>query len=246
MFFISRDTGFTACTRGILKTTNGGTTWIQKYTGTDQYNSLSFPDHRTGFASSVEGYVMNTTDGGESWSRSASAIQSLSTELYFVSSSVGYLVASRGAIWKTTDGGGTWSQQVSGTSQNLQSVFFTSANTGYAVGWYGTILKTTTGGNTTSVAQSSQERPEGFQLFQNYPNPFNPTTTIEYSVPERASVELKVVDVLGRVVTTLLNEEKPAGAYTVRWNADGVASGVYFYRLKAGGFVQTRKMLLVR
>jgi hypothetical protein len=189
---------------------------------------------------------MKTTDGGESWSRSASAIQSLSTELHFVSTSVGYLVASGGAIWKTTDGGTTWNQQVSGTSQNLQSVFFTSATTGYAVGWYGTILKTTTGGSTTSVEQFSYERPEGFQLFQNYPNPFNPSTRIKFEVPSSKVVTLNVYDVLGREVATLVNEELNAGSYETTFDAKKLASGVYFCRLKAGGFVQTRKMLLVR
>ena len=98
----------------------------------------------------------------------------------------------------------------------------------------------------TSVDEGESGIPREFVLKQNYPNPFNPSTTIEYSVPERASVEIKVLDVLGREVTTLLNEEKPAGAYTVRWDADGVASGVYFYRLKAGRFVQTREMVLMR
>ena len=99
---------------------------------------------------------------------------------------------------------------------------------------------------TTEVAQGGSELPTQYALMQNYPNPFNPSTTIEYSLPERASVEIKVLDVLGREVMTLLNEENPAGAYTVRWNADGVASGVYFYRLQAGGFLQTRKLLLLR
>ncbi len=85
-----------------------------------------------------------------------------------------------------------------------------------------------------------------FAMFQNYPNPFNPSTTIEYALPEQASVEIKVLDVLGREVATLLNEEQQAGAYILRWDADGVASGVYYCRLKAGIFVQIMKMMLIR
>jgi hypothetical protein len=98
----------------------------------------------------------------------------------------------------------------------------------------------------TSAVSEQGRVPVAFGLTQNYPNPFNPSTTIEYSVPHRSSVEIKVLDVLGREIATLLNEEKPAGAYTVRWDADGAASGVYFYKLRADGFVQTRTMLLVR
>jgi hypothetical protein len=96
------------------------------------------------------------------------------------------------------------------------------------------------------IAQAQRSLPENHALLQNYPNPFNPSTTIEYALPQRAMVEIKVHDVLGREVATLLNEEKPAGAYTVRWNADGVASGVYFYRLQAGDFVDTKKLLLLK
>jgi hypothetical protein len=88
--------------------------------------------------------------------------------------------------------------------------------------------------------------PSEFSVFQNYPNPFNPSTTIEYSLPHHAFVEIKVLDVLGREVATLLNEEKPAGVYTVRWNAEGLASGVYFFHLEAGNYEGTRKLMFLR
>lgn len=85
-----------------------------------------------------------------------------------------------------------------------------------------------------------------FALEQNYPNPFNPTTLIRYQLPEGSSVQLIVFDMLGREVTTLVNERKEAGVYDVKFDASGLASGLYFYRLKAGAFVQTRKLLLIR
>ncbi|HCV43335.1 MAG TPA: hypothetical protein DGH68_07610 [Bacteroidetes bacterium] len=90
------------------------------------------------------------------------------------------------------------------------------------------------------------ELPAQFTLGQNYPNPFNPSTAIEYSVPQRTSVEIKVFDVLGREVATLLNEEKSAGVFTVRWDASGMASGVYFYQLQAGSFVDVKKLILLK
>ncbi len=88
--------------------------------------------------------------------------------------------------------------------------------------------------------------PINYSLSQNYPNPFNPTTTIKYQIPELSFVTLKVYDVLGKEVTTLVNEEKPAGEYEVKFNATGLPSGIYFYRLHAGNYVETKKMVLMK
>jgi hypothetical protein len=88
--------------------------------------------------------------------------------------------------------------------------------------------------------------PEVFNLSQNYPNPFNPTTVIKYSLPEVTNVKLKVYDMLGRVVKTLINQEQSAGVYNVEFNASNLSSGVYFYRIEAGNFVATKKLLLLK
>lgn len=88
--------------------------------------------------------------------------------------------------------------------------------------------------------------PYDYSLDVNYPNPFNPSTEISCSIPTQGNVVLKIYDVLGREVATLVNEKKQAGEYTVEWHADGLPSGVYFYRLVAGDFVRTRKMILMR
>jgi hypothetical protein len=85
-----------------------------------------------------------------------------------------------------------------------------------------------------------------FNLKQNYPNPFNPTTKIKYSIASRQFVVLKVFNVLGQEIETLVNAEKPAGNYQVEFNAANLPSGVYFYRIKAGSFNQVRKMLLIK
>jgi hypothetical protein len=85
-----------------------------------------------------------------------------------------------------------------------------------------------------------------FELAQNYPNPFNPTTTIRYQIPTAEVVSLKVYDVLGKEVATLVSGRQEAGSYAVEFNAAGLSSGVYFYRLQAGGFVETKKMMLVK
>ncbi len=88
--------------------------------------------------------------------------------------------------------------------------------------------------------------PAEFALEQNYPNPFNPSTTIKYSVKENIKVSLKIYDILGNEVATLVNEVKPAGSYSVNFNSNGLSSGVYFYNLSAGRFTETKKMLLLK
>ena len=91
-----------------------------------------------------------------------------------------------------------------------------------------------------------QAKVNEFKLYQNYPNPFNPSTKIEYRISEFGLISLKIYDVLGREVTTLVNEEKPAGTFEVTWNAVNVPSGVYFYQLKEGSYTATKKLLLLK
>ncbi len=85
-----------------------------------------------------------------------------------------------------------------------------------------------------------------YKLAQNYPNPFNPRTTISYQLPATSDVKLEIFDILGKKVATLVNGRQAAGAYTYTWNASNMASGIYFYRLQAGNFVETKKMMLVK
>lgn len=111
----------------------------------------------------------------------------------------------------------------------------------------GTIDDTLYLNNTVDVEdQGSLIVPDEYQLAQNYPNPFNPTTTIQYSIPITSNVSLKIYDILGNEVATLVNEEKNRGVYTVKFDASQYSSGIYFYKLHAGSFVETKKMILIR
>ena len=104
----------------------------------------------------------------------------------------------------------------------------------------GQAQKNNTNQNVSSIDLSS------FKLNQNYPNPFNPSTQIKYSIPVETHVELKVYNVLGNEVATLVNEEEPAGEYTVKFSASSLSSGVYIYRLQTDYSTITRKMTLIR
>lgn len=98
----------------------------------------------------------------------------------------------------------------------------------------------------SSVGTISTLTPNGYRLEQNYPNPFNPQTTIEFAIPEKSNVVLKIFNTQGQEVAVLANEEYLPGIHSVRWNATGLSSGIYFYSIKAGKFSQTKKMLFVK
>jgi hypothetical protein len=99
---------------------------------------------------------------------------------------------------------------------------------------------------TTDVEDEPGGRPETFLLQQNYPNPFNPSTTIEFVLPEASTVSLTVHTLIGQEIDTVVEGERPAGRFRETWDAEGLPSGVYLYSLRAGGYVSTKKMLLMR
>jgi hypothetical protein len=123
------------------------------------------------------------------------------------------------------------------TSASLESDWLRPSTIGYLE---------VTGAPTTSVTQSGSNIPKAFALYNNFPNPFNPSSTIKYDLPQDVKVTLKVYDMLGREVATLVDIKQVAGTHTVEFNAAKFSSGVYFYRITAGNFVQAKKMMLLK
>ena len=113
-------------------------------------------------------------------------------------------------------------------------------------GWYIDNVKISVYAAVAIAVEEEAIQPIVFNLEQNYPNPFNPTTTIKYSIPKQSYVMLKMFDILGREVATLVNEEKPAGTYEVSWEAKDLASGVYFYKIITGIYTAVKKMVLIK
>jgi hypothetical protein len=207
---------------------------------------VSFTDANTGTAVGGSGTILRTTNGGSSWISQSSGTTNSLMSVSFTDANTGTVVGGYGMILRTTNAGSSWISQSSGTTNWLYGVSFTDANTGTAVGDYGTILRTNTGGVTGIKEGRLFINPSVFHLMQNYPNPFNPSTTIEFSVPRSGLVSLTVCDLLGREVAVLVNGERAAGTYTSTWDARGVGSGVYFYRLRAGEFSETKKLILMK
>ena len=98
----------------------------------------------------------------------------------------------------------------------------------------------------TGVDQTGNSIPKVFSLKQNYPNPFNPATTISFSIPQKSFVTIKIYDVLGNEITTLVNAEKQSGNYNIKFDGSRLASGIYFYRMQAGKFISTKKLILLK
>ncbi|MBL1214963.1 MAG: T9SS type A sorting domain-containing protein [Ignavibacteriae bacterium] len=246
----------------ILKTTDGGINWISQNSGTDlPIYDVFFTSAAAGIAvgggGTTQGTILRTTDGGNSWVDVTPMAIPVLSGVHFINSSTGLAVGLLGTILRTLDGGATWGTDVSGTTAFLTDVFFVG-NKAYAVGTDGTILvsQTATGINDDNTTLTS------FTLSQNYPNPFNPTTKIKFSTsPFNPSpyqgegnrerlITLKVYDILGNQITTLVNEQKSPGTYEVEFDSESggnnLTSGIYFYKLQAGTQSQTKKMILLK
>jgi photosystem II stability/assembly factor-like uncharacterized protein len=238
-------------------TTDGGDNWIDQFglTGT-WYHSISFSDKLNGILVG-EGYgmfgnggrVFHTTDGGINWIEMTGVGYSLISVAYPDLNQVWAIGlvswSGEGTIFYSSDSGITWSTQ-GVFSDSLNGVYFINSSTGWVVGDSGIILHTTNGG----VAFVEEDQIDGFpteyNLTQNYPNPFNPSTKIKYSIPQTSQVQVKVFDVLGNEIETLVNEEKSVGSYELTWNAEQLPSGIYFYLIQAGSFIDTKKMILIK
>ena len=165
---------------------------------------------------------------------------------YFINAVTGYACGTGGGLKKTTNGGVTWLWQNSPTTLTLSSITYTDSVTSISAGFDGTIVKTDNGGTFTGINQNGTEIPNTYSLSQNYPNPFNPSTKISFDIPSASNVNLTVYNILGAEVKVLANEYLAAGKYDVQFRASDLPSGTYFYRLRAGDFTETKKMILIK
>lgn len=239
----------TQLTDTLFRTTNGGISWFAPSLPFIETNDVFFINNNTGWISS-RGVIHKTTDNGSSWTDyiPLSNEYLVTNNIKFINPqtgfAIGYYSSSDQRIIKTTNGGVNWIETTI-TCSSLTSIDMVNENTGWVVGDYGSILKTTTGGN-VFISQTSTEIPERFSLHQNYPNPFNPTTNIKFDIHKQGIATLKVFDLLGKEMETLVDEQLSVGSYEVIFNANSLPSGIYFYVLKTGDFVESKKMILVK
>ncbi len=246
---------FTTNTPKIYRSTNGGFEWIPIITPYT-FSSIWFNDTLVGVAGTTAGRIGRSTDSGLTWrdttlpgTGSVRSVGGTRSARFF---------ASRGTqIFKSTNNGVTWTLSFGGGIGMITHMHLVQVGPFASRAW-----AVSSGGGVASacfcpdLAVNEEWLPGQFALSQNYPNPFNPSTKIRYQTPEVSHVSLKVFDMLGRQVRTLVNENLQAGSYETTFSAEGgsasggdatgLASGVYFYRLQAGEFTQTRRLLLLR
>ena len=148
-------------------------------------------------------------------------------------------------VFLSTDNGTSWTQASTGLTSTLVSALAVSGTNLFA-GTDGGVWRRPLSEMITSVEGLPTDLPTHFSLKQNYPNPFNPSTTISYDLPRKSQVRLAVFNALGQQVASLVDGEQQAGYYDVRFFGSGLASGAYFYRLQAGNFVETKRLLLLK
>jgi photosystem II stability/assembly factor-like uncharacterized protein len=246
VYFVNENTGWCTGPNSLIKTTNGGVNWFsQSHPAVSLINRI--------FAISPEvvwvtasGTVLTTTNGGSNWISRDIGTNYYAMSAYFLNSNTGYVCTSPRNIFKTTNNGLNWIAQMTDTVSIFNSIYFTSSDTGYVCGSSGKIYKTYNGG-AIGIKPIGENIPEEFSLYQNYPNPFNPNTIIRFQIKDLRFVTLKVYDILGKEVATLVNEKQSPGVYEVSFDGSQYTSGVYFYQLSIDNVQYSiKKMLMIK
>jgi photosystem II stability/assembly factor-like uncharacterized protein len=250
--FVNSDTAFAVgnifqFSWNIYRSINGGLNW--QTVGTTYTNSLygvSFANSGTGIAVGDFGEIRLTTNGGNTWLLKGQELSAYPYNAISMSDVNHATVAgASGRIVRTTNGGFNWFVQNSGTSNHLNAVKMIDSLNGWAVGNYGIILHTTNGGITSVITQEDNSL-NNFYLCQNYPNPFNQYTIISYQLSIDAKVTIRVYDIVGNELETLLDENQGGGKHEIKLDGSNLSSGVYFYRLTVDKLTETKKLILLK
>jgi hypothetical protein len=233
----------------VFLSTDEGFTWTQfgVNINASRLNALAVYDAKL-FAGTDRG-VFLTTDGGMNWTQKNNGLAD--TNIYGLmtlpNKTVGtnIFAGTNCGIFLSTDDGTSWSAADTDSVSTQASAIVVCKDYIFA-GINGGVWKRPFSEILTSVKDNGSNLPIRFSLSQNYPNPFNPTTTISFALPKTSFVNLKIFDLLGREVAIIVSEEMSAGSYTKQLNAANMSSGIYFYRLQAGLFTVTKKLVLLR
>ncbi len=250
------DVGYAAGAAGIIvKTTDGGGSWTGQESGTSVILlGITFADELNGYAVGENGTILKTVSGGvipvELAAFNAQLEENtvrLSWRTASETNNSGFFVQRRlGNTWENLD----FVQGYGTTTEDHSYDFIDNLSDQNYRGKVYYRLKQVDYDGTTDYSSSAEinyePKPNDYVLDQNYPNPFNPVTSIKYSIPEGSQVKLTIYDLLGNQVQTLVDEYKPAGTYSVKFNGTDLTSGIYIYRLQAGEFVSTKRMALIK
>lgn len=241
--------GSSLSTGGIYISTDNGSNWKSLLPLNNSVSTIAVSGTNI-FAGTDIGSVYLSTDNGINWSLANAGVVYSSDWSVAISGNNIFSATQFGGVYVSGDFGNTWGMEsdalifnsVTSLAINDQFVFVGTGSSGLWKRPISEILKKLTSVET----ENSFNIPSDYHFEQNYPNPFNPATTINYSVPKQSNVLIVIYDGLGRKVTTLVNEEKSAGNYKTEFKANNLPSGIYFYRIHAGNFIQTKKMILLK
>ncbi len=252
--------GLNAAPSRVGVTTNAGVNWTyQTLVGPTGGFICAFAfadDKLNGLAASsgTTNAISRTTNGGLTWVSQTipSGVTSGYVSIKFINgTSTAYLInssASATITAKSTDFGATWTTiaPVSGVNGITHMEYVRVGQTVYlyAISSTGAVMKLVD--NVLVGVENNNSIPEEYKLEQNYPNPFNPTTTINFSLPKSAFVTIKVYDILGKEIKTILSENKDSGNHSVLFDAGDLPSGIYYYKIIANNFIDTKKMILLK
>ena len=226
------------------RSTNTGQSWVEIINGLTDTDVVEFAVGQNDvlFGATYSDGVFRSTDNGDNWTLT------LDTDINSMSVNGSQIYAGSnvilGGVYHSADNGLTWTLKNDNLpSLQIESLAYRPGDKLFALirdnGIYANDL-------TSDINNFSNVVPTIFSLGQNYPNPFNPSTTIQFALPQAAFVRLEIFNVVGERVDVLVSQELNSGQYSYKWNGLTLTSGVYFYRLNAGNFVETRKMMLLK
>ncbi|MEZ4700311.1 MAG: binary toxin-like calcium binding domain-containing protein [Rhodothermales bacterium] len=245
----------------VYRTDDGGETWKEAMVFTNLSDITYDGDDAWYVVGRNVIYRLGLSSGDRNRVVYSAAGSALFLAADFVSPLVGFAQTEAGPVYRTDDGGETWASPFGGYptpshpgANFMRDIAMYDANYGASVGTDGVIGATDSGGGvpTRTVVTAVEEEDDGRELpaeialDQNYPNPFNPVTTIAYQIGQAGPVRLEIFDMLGRSAGVLVDEAQAAGSYRVTFDASGLASGVYLYRIQAGAVSSVKRMVLLR
>ena len=227
---------------GVYLSTNNGTTWTQTTLNNQYVYSFATLGNNI-FAGTFSSGVYLSTNNGSSWTPIGLNYEVIAS-LAVLGNNI--FAGTWNGVYFSTDNGTSWIQKNQGFNPIPWVNALLITNDYIFAGTDGESVWRRPLSDFIGIKNISSEIPSEFSLSQNYPNPFNPTTNIRFDLPKNGFVKLILFDALGREVATLVNEKLTPGTYDVNWNGSSYTSGVYYYKLIAGDFVETRKMILIK
>ncbi len=249
--FINFNTGwYSSQEKKIYKTTDSGNNWFVPHTGDfgSTVGGIDFYDENSGIAFTYGNKIFITNDGGINWTEKTIPPGNYLNNVHISGAGNFWAVGDFGFIYRSTNAGVTWTEEDDNNFvDRLFGIHFKNNDEGWISGGNGIIAKYFNPASGLPVLANTSVFLSGFTLHQNYPNPFNPSTVIKYNLTKKAFLEIKIYDILGNQIMTLISEVKPSGNHATVFNAAGIPSGVYFYVMRAdGNLIDTKKMLLLK